>query len=327
VNRRNLLLLSAASSIAALTPRIGAAQASYPDHVVRLIVPRPSGGVVDVIARAWGETVEKSFGPTYVENVGGGGGTIGAVAASRAPADGYSLFLGTTSELVISPILARQNYDPIASFEPIAIICDSPAAVVVNASVPARNLKELVEYARNNQGKMNYGSAGANTVSNLAGELFKHLAGLSDVTHIPYKGGGQAMTDLIAGQIPIVTPMMSPSTIALHQQGRVRILAVASEQRVDAMPDLPTAAEQGYPEFVARLFVGLFAPAKTPKPMIDKVEKVTQAAVQDPGLKSKFAAGGFDVIADSGTASAAAYINKEIARWKPILDQMNLKRS
>lgn len=327
MNRREVLLLSAATSIAALVSRTGAAQPAYPDHVVRLIVPRPGGGVVDVIAREWGEKVEKSFGATYVENIGGGGGTIGAAAASRAAADGYSLFLGTTSELVISPILARQTYDPIASFDPIAIMCDSPAAVVVNAGVPANNLKELVEYVRKNPGKMNYGSAGSGTVSNLAGELFKNLANLPDLTHIPYKGGGQAMTDLIAGQIPILTPMMSPSTLELHKQGRVRILAVGSEKRLAAVPDIPTAAEQGYPDLVARLFVGIFAPAKTPQPVIDKVQQVTQVAMKDTGLIKRFAAGGFEVLPTSDAASAAAYINKEIVRWKPILEQLNLKRS
>ena len=173
MNRRQLLQFGAGASAVALLPRSVAAQAAYPDRVVKLIVPRPAGGVVDVIAREWSEKVNKTLGSTFIENIGGGGGVIGAVAAARAPADGYTLLLGTTSELVISPMLAHQSYDPIASFEPIAIICDSAAAIVVNPSVPATNLKELVAYARNNRDKLNYASAGAGTVSNLAGELFK----------------------------------------------------------------------------------------------------------------------------------------------------------
>ena len=148
MNRRELLQLGAGASAAALWPRSVEAQATYPDRVVKLIVPRPAGGVVDVIAREWSEKVNKTLGSTFIENMGGGGGVIGAAAAARAPADGYTLLLGTTSELVISPMLAHQSYDPIASFEPIAIICDSAAAIVVNPSVPATNLKELVAYAQ-----------------------------------------------------------------------------------------------------------------------------------------------------------------------------------
>jgi len=312
--------------MAALLSRRSDAQSAYPDHVVRLIVPRPSGGVVDVIAREWGEKVSKTLGPTYVDNIGGGGGTIGAAAAARAQADGYTLLLGTTSELVLSPILAHQSYDPIASFEAIAIICESVAAIVVNPSVPASDLSELVAFARKNSGRLDYGSAGVGTVSNLAGELFKRLTDLPDITHIPYKGGGQAMSDLIAGQIPIMTPMMSESILELHRLGRIRVLAVTSERRLAAMPDIATASEQGYPELIARLFVGLFAPAKTAPPILAKLAEVTQAALQNPALQAKFAAGGFEALTSSDAAAAAGYLNQEIIRWKPILEPFNLNR-
>ena len=310
---------AATASIEVLLPRSGEAQGAYPDHVIKLIVPRPAGGVVDIIAREWSEKVNKTLGPTYIENMGGGGGTIGAAAAARAPADGYTLLLGTTSELVISPMLAHQSYDPVASFEAVAIICDSAATIVANPDVPASNLKELVAYARNNKNRLNYGSAGAGTVSNLAGELFKRLTDLPDITHIPYKGGGPALSDVIAGQITITTPMMSEQIMELHRQGKLRILAVASERRLAAMPEIATAAEQGYPDLVARLFIGLFAPAKTPKPVLAKIGQATQFAMQDPSLRKSFAAGGFETLASSDTASAAAYVNKEIFRWTPVL--------
>ena len=326
LNRRALLQLCAGVSLTAFLSRGAEAQPGYPDHIVKLIVPRPSGGVVDIIARAWSEKVGKTLGATYIENMGGGGGTIGAVAAARAPADGYTLFFGTTSEMVLSPILTRQSYDPIAGFEPIAIICDSVAAIVVNPSVPAANLNELVAYAQKNRGIVNYGSAGVGTVSNLAGELFKRLADLPDITHIPYKGGGQAMSDLIGGQVPIATPMMSESIVELHRHGQIRIVAVASERRLAAMPDIATAAEQGFPELVARLFVGLFAPAKTPRPILAKVEDATQMALQDPALQASFAAGGFERLTNSDAASAADYLKKDIARWKPLLEQLSLNR-
>src|SRR5262249_51603511 len=157
LHRRALLQGAAAASLAAFTTRSGNAQANYPERAIRLIVPRPGGGVVDIIAREWSEQVSKTLGATYIDNIGGGGGTIGAATAARAPADGYTLLLGTTSELVLSPMLTRQSYDPVASFDPIAIICDSAAVIVVNPKVPAANLKELAADARANPGRGDYG--------------------------------------------------------------------------------------------------------------------------------------------------------------------------
>ena len=324
LNRRKFLGRGAATAVAVLSPRRGFAQTAYPDRVVRLIVPRPAGGVVDVIAREWGNTVGKTFGATYVENMGGGGGIIGAAFAARAPADGYTLLVGTTSELVLSPLISPQSYDPTTSFEPIAIICASSASIVVHPSVPATSLNELVAYAKKNPGRLSYGSAGVDTVSNLAGELFKRLSGLSDVTHVPYRGGGPAMTDLIADNIPIATPMMEQSIIAWHRQGLLRILAVASPQRLAAMPEIATGAEQGYPDFVARLFVGLFAPAKTPEAVLAKVADATQQAKRDPGLQKSFADAGFEAVAETAPAAAARYLNAEIVRWKPLLEKTAL---
>jgi tripartite-type tricarboxylate transporter receptor subunit TctC len=324
LDRREFLHLGAVAATSAICSRTAEAQSAYPDHAVKLIVPRPAGGVVDVIAREWGNTVGTTFGATYVENMGGGGGIIGAAFAARAPADGYTLLFGTTSELVLSPLLSRQSYDPVTSFAPVTIICESVAAIVVNPSVPAANLGELAAYAKENPGHLSYGSAGAGTVSNMAGELFKRLSGLSDVTHVPYRGGNPAMADLIAGNIPIMTPMMDQTIIALHRHGQIRVLAVASEQRLAAMPEIATAAEQGYPDLVARLFVGLFAPAGTPLTILAKVEAVTQQALQDTHLQESFTNAGFVSVTNSSASSAARYLNAEIQRWKPLLQQTGL---
>jgi tripartite-type tricarboxylate transporter receptor subunit TctC len=227
LNRRKFLQLGGAASAGALFAPRAWAQSTYPNRSVRLIVPRPAGGVVDVIAREWSNKVSATFGETYIDNIGGAGGTIGAALAARATADGYTLLFGTTSELVLSPVLTHLSYDPVASFAPIAIICESIAAIVVNPSVPAADLNALAAYARQNPDRLSYGSAGAGTVSNLAGELFKRAAKLPSITHIPYRGGGPAMSDLIAGHIPIMTPMMTETIIALHRQGQIRVLAVA----------------------------------------------------------------------------------------------------
>ena len=322
MNRRKFLQLGGAASAGALFASYAGAQSTYPNHPVRLIVPRPAGGVVDVIAREWSNKVSMTFGDTFVDNIGGTGGTIGAALAARAAADGYTLLFGTTSELVLSPVLAHLTYDPVASFAPIAIICESIAAIVVNPSVPAADLNALAAYARQHPDRLSYGSAGAGTVSNLAGELFKRSAKLPDITHIPYRGGGPAMSDLIAGHIPIMTPMMTETIIALHRQGQIKVLAVASEQRLRSMPEIATAAEQGYPDLIARLFIGLFAPAKTPEPIIAKVEDVTRRAMQDAALQASFAAAGFESVTNSDAASAARYLADEIARWRPIAEQV-----
>ncbi len=317
LKRRDFLQLSAVGLVAALASRSAIAQGSYPDRPIKLVVPRAAGGVVDIIAREWSGKV-KGLGTVYIENMGGAGGVIGATSVARAPADGYTLLVGTTSELVISPLLSKLPYDPVTSFEPIAIMCDSPAAIVVHPSVPVSNLKELVAYARQHK-NLNYGSAGAGTVSNLAGELFKQVAELPDIVHVPYKGGAPAVSDAIAGQIPISTPMMSEQIWEFHKQGKLKVLAVLSERRLRAIPDLPTAVEQGYPDLVARLAFGLFAPAKTPKEIIGKVEQATKVAMQDPELKKNFEAGGFETLDTINSAAAAAYVAQEVKRWTPIL--------
>jgi tripartite-type tricarboxylate transporter receptor subunit TctC len=322
LKRREFLQFGIGGLAAALHSRGAFAQPGYPERTIKLIVPRPAGGVVDLIAREWSAKVAKPLGANYIENMGGGGGTIGAVAAARAPADGYTLLFGTNSELVISPLLGQASYDPVASFEPIAILCDSPATIVVHPTVPVSNLKELVAYSKQNKDRMNYGSAGAGTISNLAGELFKRLADVPEIVHIPYKGGGPAMTDALAGQVPVSTPMMSEQLFEFHKQGKLKILAVASERRLASMPAIPTGAEQGYPDLVARLFFGLFAPAKTPKPIIGRIEQATQVAMQDPALKQNFQASGYETLATTDAASAADYVAKEIVRWRPILAQL-----
>jgi tripartite-type tricarboxylate transporter receptor subunit TctC len=324
MNRRELLRASAAFAL--MTPVSTAlAQTKFPERPIRVIVPRPAGGVVDVVGREWANRVRGVLGAPYVENIGGGGGTIGAATAARATPDGYTLFLGSTSELVLNPVLGQQSYDAVKDFTPIAIMAISMGAIAVHPSVPAQNLQQLVAYAKANPGRLNYGSAGAGTTSNLTGELFKHLAGLPDIVHIPYKGAGPGITDLVANQIPIMTPMVSGSLVELHRAGKVRILAAASEHRVSAAPEIPTAREQGMPDLVAQLFMGLFAPAGTPRPILDQIVKATQVAMQDKDYQDKLIAAGFEPVIDSNPERTSAYIKEEIVRWTPVLKASGMK--
>lgn len=326
MNRRELLRGSALAFASATLGGTASAQAKYPDRPIHLIVPRPAGGVVDVIGREWANGVRETLGTVVVENMGGGGGVIGANAAARAAADGYTLFLGSTSELVLSPIIKAQAYNTERDFQPVGIMALSMGAIAVHPSVPVHNLKELTVYAKANPGKLNYGSAGAGTSSNLTGELFKHLAGLPDIVHIPYKGANPGIADLVAGQIPMMTPMISGGLVELHNAGKVRILGVAAEQRVTAAPNIPTGAEQGYPDWVAQLFMGLFTQRATPQPVLNQLVQATAKVMQDKSLQDKLIAAGFEPVTDSTPEKSAKYLREETARWTPVLTASGMKQ-
>jgi len=324
-NRRAFLAFGLGSFAASrFSPAV--AETDYPQHPIRLIVPRGAGGVLDIIGREWANWAGSHLGTVVVENYGGGGGMTGTAMAAHAAADGYTLLLGSTSDLVLNPTLsADQLYDPVKDFADVAGLAISVAAIMVNPSLPAHNLKELVAYAKANPGKLSYGSAGAGTMSNLCGELFKKLAGVPDIVHVPYKGASGGYGDLISGNIPIMTSNITGSILAMHRAGQIRILAVATDHRLSAAPEIPTAAEAGYPDLIAQLFVGLFASAGTPKSIIDRLASVTQAAVVDKGFQEKLQNAGFEPVIDFGPERTAKYLGEEVIRWTPILKESGLK--
>jgi tripartite-type tricarboxylate transporter receptor subunit TctC len=323
----NLGLTTLAASFVPLSSTSG--QAAYPTQPIRLIVPRPPGGVVDVVGRVWSSQAGAILnGNIVVENVGGGGGTIGTAQAARAAADGYTLLIGSTSDLVLTPII-RPNlgYDPVKDFAPISIMAVSVAAIAVNASLPVKTLGELAAYAKANPGKLSYGSAGAGTMANLAGELFKQLAGVPDIVHVPYKGAAPGIADLVAGHIPMMAANVSDSVIALHRAGKIRLLAAASAERVTAAPEIPTGAEAGYPDFIAQLFMGLFAPARTPQPIVDRIAAATSQVMGDKGFQAKLIAQAFEPVSGSNPESARKYMAAEVSRWAPVLKRAGMTKS
>jgi tripartite-type tricarboxylate transporter receptor subunit TctC len=327
LTRRQALNLGLTTLAASFVPLTGAfGDAKYPTQPIRLIVPRPPGGVVDVVGRVWGAQAGTLLnGTIVVENVGGGGGTIGTAQAGRATADGSTLLIGSTSDLVLNPLI-RPNlgYDPVKDFAPISIMAVSVAAIAVNASLPVTSLKELAAYAKANPGKLSYGSAGAGTMANLAGELFKELAGVPDVIHVPYKGAAPGIADLVAGHIPMMAANVSDTAIDLHRAGKIRLLAAASERRVTAAPEIPTGAEAGYPGFVAQLFMGLFAPARTPQPIVDRLATVTTQVMADKEFQAKLIAQAFEPVPNSNPETARKYMEDEVARWAPVLKRTGL---
>jgi tripartite-type tricarboxylate transporter receptor subunit TctC len=323
MNRRHLIKLGLAS-LAAPFVRVPAFAQAYPERPIKLIVPFAPGGVVDVIGRMWAEKV-KALGTIVVENQGGAGGVIGASDVAHAAPDGYTILLGNTSTQVLNPsIMPKRPYDPLKDFVTIDMIAISATAEIVHPSVPAKNLKELIAYAKANPGKLSYGSAGAGTLTNLAGEMLKHLAGNLDIVHIPYKGANPGIADLVSGHIPMMTPNITGQLIEMHKAGKIHILAVNTPKRLKALPDVPTASET-LPGMIAQLFNGLFAPAGTPKPIVDKLSQATRTALADPAFQNKLIESGFEPVTDSSPEKAQAFLVEEHDRFMPIIKATGFK--
>jgi tripartite-type tricarboxylate transporter receptor subunit TctC len=321
MKRRDLLALGLTSlSAQALGPFAAFAQTNYPDRPIKLVVPFAPGGVVDVIGRFWAEKVKTNLGTVVIENQGGAGGVIGAQEVARAAPDGYTLLLGNTSTQILVPVaMAKPPYDTLKDFAPISIVAISAISIVVNPSVPAKNLKELIEYCKANTGKLSYGSAGAGTLVNLAGEMFKQLTGLSDIVHVPYRGAGPAIADVVSGHIPIALPNVTGQVLELHRAGKLRILAVAAPTRLKGAPDIPTAIESGLPNMLAQLFTGVFAPAATPKPIVDKIAQATKVAMADGEFQANLVKSGFEPGTETDPDKARKFVSDELQRWPPIL--------
>jgi len=326
--KRFLFLASslAALSASALVPLAAFAQAKYPERPIRLVVPFAPGGVVDVVGRHWASRMKPLLGTVVVENQGGAGGTIGATEVARAQPDGYTLLLGNTSTQIINPtVMSGIRYDPVKAFVPISVIAISANAIVINAAVPAKTLREFIEYARANPGKISYGSAGTGTLTQLTGEMFKQMTGLSDIVHIPYKGAGPGLADLVSGHIPMMTPNITGPVLELHRGGKIRILAAASHARLKGAPDIPIAIESGLPGLVVELFTALFAPAGTPRAIVEQIAQATQKALADEEFQRALVKSGFEVSPDTSPDRALKFVNDEHARITPVIRAVGLK--
>jgi len=314
------------ASIAALRTFPVSAQDKYPDQPIRLIVPRAAGGVVDVVARLWADQVKPQLGTVVVEDQGGGGGTIAAAAAARARPDGYTLLAGTNSELVINPvIMTTPTYDSVRDLAPIVITAVSVSALMVHVSLPVHTLQELVAYARANPGKLSYGSAGVGTSSHLCGELFKQLAGLPDIVHVPYKGANPGLADFYAGHLPMFAASISPQVLEMHRAGKIRILVAGTDRHIVGAPDIPISTEVGFPDLITLMFMGLFAPAGTPRAIIEQIASATHHVMAIQEFQNRLILAGFEPVTDSGPEQTAKFIQEELVRWTPLLKASGLK--
>jgi tripartite-type tricarboxylate transporter receptor subunit TctC len=327
MKRRDLLAFGlAALSTPALAPRLAFAQAKYPDRPIRLVIPFTPGGVNDAVGRPWADKMKSLLGTVVVENIGGAGGGLGAAAVARARPDGYTILLGGMgSQVIVGVATNRANYDPINDFEPIAILGVTALTIAVHPDLPVKNLLELIDYAKANSGKLSFGSSGAGAMTHLTGELFKSLAGLPDIVHVPYRGGGPLIADLVSGHIPMIAQSVTGHMMELHETGKVRMLCVTSPNRLAAFPTLPTAVEAGLPGMIAQNFIGLFAPAKTSPAIIDQLAQATRNAMADQQFQQAFIAAGFDPFLDSTPDETRHFVEGEIARWSPVIKAIGLK--
>src|SRR3977135_3034560 len=324
MNRRDALSAGMATlSAGALAPLSALA---HPHRAVDVVVPFSPGGATDVAGRLWAQMMKPVLGTVVTENRGGGGGVTGAAEVARAQPDGHTFLFGNTSTQVLIPaIMSSPPYDPLKDFAGIYVLCNAPTTIVVHESVPAHNLAEFIAYAKANPGKLSYGSAGAGTLTNLAGELFKQLIGAPDIVHIPYKGSAPGVADLAAGHIPMMTPNIGGPLLDFHRSGRVRILSVNATARVKAAPDIPTAIEAGLPGMEAGNLNGLFAPANVPKAIVDQVTDATRKVMADADFQRILVTSGFEPILDSGPEATRQFISEELARWTPIMKATGFK--
>ena len=327
MKRRDLLALGLAALSARTLLSVPAfAQSTYPDRPIRLIVPFPPGGAFDTVGRPWADRIKPYLGSVVIENVGGGGGSVGAAQAARARADGYTILLGGATTHVTEGLLKNKpQYDPLKDLDPISGVAITAFAIAVHPSVPAHSLQELIAYAKANPGKLSFGTAGTGSLNHLSAELFKMRTGLHDLVHVPYRGAGPALVDIIAGQIPMIVPAMTNHVLELHRAGKLRVLAVTYGTRLAAAPDLPTAVEQGLTDLVTPNFIGLYAPAGTPKPIIDQIAQANIKLLTDPTYREFLVSGTFEPQPDLNPDSYRRYVEAEIARWTPIVKTIGLK--
>jgi tripartite-type tricarboxylate transporter receptor subunit TctC len=312
---RKSLFIAVAALAAAFTP----AQAqNYPTRPITLVIPFAPGGSTTIVGRGVAEKMGELLGEKIiVDNRPGAGGTVGTRAVAKSEPDGYTLVLGYTGTLAIGPSLYKNvGYDPRKDFAPIGMIGNAPNSLVVNPSFPAKTVAELITYAKANPGTINFGSAGAGTASHITGEYFARAAGIT-LVHIPYKGTGPALTDLLGGHIPMAFAPI-PASHTNVAAGKLRALAVTSTTRSGLLPDVPTIAESGLPGFDASLYYGLAAPAGTPRPIIDKLNKALRDALASDEVKRQLGNDGTDITPGS-PEDYAALIDKDEKKWAQLV--------
>jgi tripartite-type tricarboxylate transporter receptor subunit TctC len=300
------------------------AQAPYPNKPVTLIVPVPPAGILDTVARMVAPSMAETLGQSVIiDNKAGAGGNIAASAVARAAPDGYSLLVGYSMFHVGNPSMySKLSWDPLRDFVPVGMLVVAPHVLAVNPSVPAKTLRELVDYAKANPGKLNYATSGNGSVPHVGVELFKQQNQI-DIKHVPYKGAGPGMLDVVGGNVEM-TVATPPTLMGFVQNGKVRALAVAAPRRLTQMPDVPTAAEAGFPGFELEAWVALFAPAGTPPAVVSKLTNAAKIALESPSVRKSAEAAGVE-IRYMPPAELDATVRKDIQYWSKVIKTANIR--
>ena len=296
----------------------------YPSKPIRLVVPFAAGGATDVLARLVGERLTASLGQqVVVDNRPGAGGNIGSDLVARAEPDGYTILMGAVGTHAINPSLyPKMPYDPVKDFAPVTLVASVPNVLVVNPEVPANSVQELIDLAKAKPGELNFASSGNGTSIHLSGELFKAMTG-TDIVHVPYKGSGPAVTDLLGGQVQMMFDNM-PSSLPHVKAGKLRALGVTSAKRSPALPEVPTIAEAGVPGYDATSWFGILAPAGTPEPVVTRLQGAIVQALGEPEMRQRMADLGAEPVGDT-PAEFGQFIAAEIAKWAKVVNDAGVK--
>lgn len=320
--KRRTLTAALFATVATLVVPMAAQAQDYPTKPMRLVVPFPPGGFVDGLARAMAPGLTDRLGQQIIiENKGGAGGTIGTAQVARAPADGYQLLMVFDTHAVNPFIYKNLPFDTLKDLAPVSRLVENPLVLLAHPSVPANSVRELVELAKQQPKVMTYASVGAGSSNHLTSELFADQAGV-EMTHVPYRGGGPAQTDLLGGQVKLM--FLSSSLAIPHvKAGKLKALGVTSAARIDALPDVPTLVESGFPGFVVASWIGLLAPAGTPQAIVDRWQAESARVLQSPELLARFATQGISVVA-SGPAEFDAFLRGESEKWGALIRDKNI---
>jgi tripartite-type tricarboxylate transporter receptor subunit TctC len=301
---------------------VGALAQKYPDRPIRFIVPFSPGGTSDLMGRVVGQRLGEALGTTVVvDNRGGGGGTIGAALTAQAAPDGYTLLVPHVGLAINETLYAKKQYNAIRDLAPVSLLGETPNAVVVTNNLPAKTMQELIELARKQPGKLNYGSAGVGSAAHLAMALLEHSANLK-FNHIPFKGGGPSMIATVAGEVDFSIPAY-PTAVPHIKSGKLRILAVTGAKREPTVPNVPTVAESGVPGYEFTIWFALFAPAGTPQPIIARLNQEIVKALAEPEMRQKLAATGVNA-GTSTPEELGRHLRAEVAKWARIIKAANI---
>ena len=323
MNRLAFVALAAAAIVSLPAARVNAQAPAWPNKTIKWVVPQPAGGSNDAMGRAVGEQLSKQLGqPIVVDNRPGASGAVGMEVVSASPADGYT-FAVASDTVALQPVLRKGlKWNVERDFVPVTMFGAQPIVVATPANSPYKTMKDVIAAAKASPGKLGYATSGQGSLQHLAGELLAQTAGV-DLLHIPYKGGGQAITDLVGGQVPV--GVLGLAAVLPHAKaGRVRILAVTTKARSPAVPDVPTLDETVAPGYDVRQWAGLMAPAATPPDVLAKMQKEIEAALATPALRERIEKLGFEVTGTAG-ADFVAYLNRDRARWSKVIAERKLQ--